>query len=524
MLLPPFALAVVTLSLALRVAHRGPYYPGWDVLGAVHGLYVASTRSVGEVAVYCFERYRAHDFVWCIEGVLGMLPGWLAARWPSEYWPHAITFSLTVLTLCLLARATALGRRDVWVVLLAWSASPSMLSWSVTGLPYVSNVLPYALALWVVLRWQSSWIASAAIALLTVEVSWQVQELGRTVFAVFVAAALFLPDVPWRTRLVWCLVAAWQGWQALASPTLNTARFVAMEVPSIAVAGPRLLALAGRLARLEILMPAVPVAAAAGLVFLGRRRWFWGALVGFHAALILLVAVNEGTLLGVDAVSPRRALLFLALCVATVCAAYRERRSARPILAGVLMLGAVWQLVDTVRWSREPFPTGDFGQGPTLPFVASSIDYTVPYFLVDWYAEMRDHADAGRKLILVYNLSSYDENPTDPAGILERLYLHLGHARFVDSVFVFGTRMRRWNELPIRPIDDLAGFVAAIDDPTAFDGYWLRHESDAEPWPAARRFRLASGAVLSALAQRFDIVHEAPVVDGPRTLIRFSLQ
>jgi hypothetical protein len=393
----------------------------------------------------------------------------------------------------------------------------------VTGLPYVSNVLPYALALWAVLRWSSSPLASGLIALVAVEVSWEVQELGRTVFVVFVAGAIFLPAVPWRTRAVWLLIAAWQCFETLVWPTLNTERFVAMEVPSLDVAWPRFQALVERLVNLEVFMPAVPAAAAVGLVALGRRRWFWGALVGFHAVLILLVAVNEGALLGPDAVWPRRALLFLAVCLGTVFAAYHERPRVRPVLLSVLLVGALWQIADTVEWSREPFPTGDFGEGPTLPFVDSSIDYTVPYFLVDWYAEMRDHVDAGRKLILVYNLSSYDENPTNPAGILERLYLHLGHERFVDSVFVFGTRTRRWNEFPIRPLDDLAAFVDGIGDASVFDGYWLRHESDAESWPAARRFRLSSGAVLSALARRFDIVHEPPIVDGPRTLVRFRL-
>jgi len=38
---------------------------------------------------------------------------------------------------------------------------------------------------------------------------------------------------------------------------------------------------------------------------------------------------------------------------------------------------------------------------------------------------------------LAYNLSSH-EKASDPAAVIERLYLSLGHDRFMQSILVFG--------------------------------------------------------------------------------------
>jgi len=43
------ALVVVGASLAMRVVHRGQYYPGWDVVGAAHGLHLVSTKAPGDL-------------------------------------------------------------------------------------------------------------------------------------------------------------------------------------------------------------------------------------------------------------------------------------------------------------------------------------------------------------------------------------------------------------------------------------------------------------------------------------------
>ena len=49
---------------------------------------------------------------------------------------------------------------------------------------------------------------------------------------------------------------------------------------------------------------------------------------------------------------------------------------------------------------------------------------------------------------------SYPENTTDPAAIIERIYLSLGHKQFDDHVFVYGRNKSRYDPLPIRDFDE----------------------------------------------------------------------
>lgn len=522
-LVASYAVASLVLSLGLRLVHRGGYCPGFDVLGAANGLFMASTMTVAEIFAEVRIRPYWQFYSWNVQGLPSLVPGWLAACWPSEYWAYAIAPAIVAVSLFLVARAVDLRGRDAWVIALAWGASAALVSWSLTGFLYVSSILPYALALWITLRWQSHRIATVLLIALALQTCWFVQELGRTVFVVFLAAALLLPRVSWQLRAIWLLAAAWQQRLAVEYPTFNTMRMVHMTVPPLAEVWSRLGVLGGRWLHADIDIPVLPVAAALAIAVMGRRRWFWGALIGGHAGLILLLAVNDGMQQGVDTVWPRRTLLWSFVCVAAVVAAWRERPRARPWLVGLLLVGNVWQLASTVRWSREPLPAAA-AEGFTLPYVHTTLDYSVPFLLVDWYREMRARVDAGRKLLVVYNLEAFDENPTNPAGVLERLYLHLGDARFRASVLVFGSTNQRWNELPIRPLRQLDAVLDGIADPQAYDGYRLTHPGDDEQTELAGRFRADVATVMGAIARRFQVQAEPAIEDAAhRRLIRFAL-
>lgn len=498
-----FSPLCVVVSLLLRIAHRGPYYPGLDVVGAAKGLYRVSTMTALEMLRY--YRDNRYDGIWNVDGFLpAMIPGWLASWWPSEYWPHVVALLMVLLSLGLVARALGLRRRDLWIVLLAWSASSTLLSFSVAGFAYASCVVPYALALWIVLRWERRPFASAVLCVLAVECSFQVQELGRTVFLVFFTGALLLPAVPWKTRVAWLAVGTWSVWLALHHQDFNTTRFSGMIVPPLPMLWARLGALWERVVALRIDLPVLPLAALVSLVLMPRRRWFWSSLVAIHLTLVVLIAVNEGSLLGPDAVWSRRTLLFSFLCLVTAVAACRERPRVAPWIVGMVLVGSLWQLADTVAWSRRPFLPYDDRQF-TLPFVTTSLDYTVSSLPMRWYLEMRDRVDRGQKLLLLYNRSAFDENATDPAAILERLYLHLGHERFVSSVIVFGSHTYQNDAFPIRPMDTLATYLDGVTEPDQFAGYNLEHPGDAEASERAIQYRADKSALAAALLQRFRI-------------------
>ena len=53
------SLAVVAGSLLLRILHRGPYYPGFDLAGSANGLFIVSTRtSFWEAVAYLWQQNR----------------------------------------------------------------------------------------------------------------------------------------------------------------------------------------------------------------------------------------------------------------------------------------------------------------------------------------------------------------------------------------------------------------------------------------------------------------------------------
>jgi len=104
----------------------------------------------------------------------------------------------------------------------------------------------------------------------------------------------------------------------------------------------------------------------------------------------------------------------------------------------------------------------------------------VPTFVTPWTDEILADVAAGRSVVLLYNLGSYWENPTDPTGIPEPLYVALGHRRFTEKVFMFGSQTERHHQFPIQPLAKLDGFVSAIGDPEQVVVHRLRSPNDSE--------------------------------------------
>jgi hypothetical protein len=519
--LPAFAVGSIVLALTGRVVHRGGYYPGWDILGAAQGLHLIATRTPGEILRWLAEHHYDPGMGWSTYGVpLVLLPGWLALHWPWDYWTHVVTFVLTLASLWFVGRALGLRGEDWGILLLAWGASATLLTWSIEGFPYMSAAWPHALALWIVLRWREHWLATVLLSAVAIELSWHSQELGRTVFVVFFAAALFVRPTPWLTRVVWGIAGIWQLVDVWRHPTFNTARYSHVGFGSDA--GERLLALGQRIFIEQYVdLPLLFVLGTAAAVLMRIHRWFWLGLLGAQVMLVVLLALNSGILQGVEGVWPRRFLMVSFLCLVTTVALYREAKS-RPLAAGVLLgallVGNAWQILDTLRWVRQPLDREGKGWDFPLPFTHNSLDSTVYFASVDWAREMRAEVERGKKVLLVYNLSSYEENATDPIAILERLYLQLGPERFSSSVFVHGSQTVRWNEFPIRPLRDLEPFVERLD-PGEFVGYHRQHPRDEA------KFLSEAQTILDTIERYWRIVWdpERNSAADPGRLRRFTL-
>ena len=434
------ALLGVTVSLMARVIHRGPYVPGFDLQGAAQGIYNIATQKTADLLASVFANGFRTVGTWNTDGLPSTLvPGLLTTLWPWEYWAHVVTFVATAAALALLAHALRLGCRHGLLVVLGAGASSAFLSFSVTGFFYMSAILPHLLFLWAAMRARRRPLWALAASVVAAWLAPHVQELGRTVWIDFAAGALLLPRARTSVRILWLLLGAWVCWQSTIHHTFNTSRYAEMRLPPPHDCAAPLRELVGRLATLQIDTPGLLIAGALALVLIRRARLFWWVIVSAQLALILLLAVNVGILQGPKNVWPRRTLLLSFLLLAATAAAYRERRAWRPVFVAILTAGMLWQVADTIRWSRQPLGANAIDRDYfSLPYVHNTLDYTVPFALVDWSALILADVNAGRRVVLLYNLLAYDENPGNPAGLLERLYLGLGHARFMDSVIVFG--------------------------------------------------------------------------------------
>jgi len=496
-LLPTLTLVGLAASLAYRAVERGPYYPGWDILGSAQGLQVLSTSPPAEALARLVRGIGQFRYWNSTDSVLyTLVPGALGRLWPYEFWAHWLTLALVVLTLCLILRFAGLGARRAWLVALAWGASSSLLSFSIAGYPYATGFLPHALALAIV---TSPWLrarplASLVAALAATELSWHLYEAGKTLVVVLVLGALIERSAPLATRAGWLAASAVQVVRILFRRGFNVD-----YVLTGADAGPRALgAAAGR--TLEALaggvdLPVVVPLGLLALVLVRRHRWL---LVGGVASQLLTVVLAAA----VDpaAIRPRRLLTTTFYCLTALAVFFAQssletgrRGLLRLALVTALVGGNLWQGADLWIFFRVPPP----GRTQPLPFTFSSDDYFVAAGVSDLAREVRGHVDQGRTVVMLYNLNS--ETIADPEALLERVYLTTGHRRFERRVLAFGHRRCRYDCLPVRPLEvvekDVTALAAELGNPVAF------YKKALEP----RRHVEEAKIVLAALTRKFAV-------------------
>ena len=119
-----FALGSAGGSLLARVAYRGPYLFGWEILGAAHGQFLLAMEPFWS-AVARIEWSSRHCWYWSNQCSLlyTIPPALLGSLYPSQHWAAVVTFALTLATFAIVTRATGLRARDAWLVLLTWGAA-----------------------------------------------------------------------------------------------------------------------------------------------------------------------------------------------------------------------------------------------------------------------------------------------------------------------------------------------------------------------------------------------------------------
>jgi hypothetical protein len=344
-------------------------------------------------------------------------------------------------------------------------------------------------------------LLTACLAALAAESCWHVYQAGRTASLVFLAALVFFRRVPLTTRAIWLAAAAVQIIEAGLIHTSSSPPVYQLhgwEVGGLDAGG---LPLFGeRLGHLDAALvwkgveqfsahlwsffdlPTVWLLGATSFAFFRRDRWFLLSLLLFNTALLVFLAIPVGVTTA-DALRPRRFIAIEGYSLVAIASMMREAGpAARRAFVALLLLGNVWQGVNLAQFVHRPRAEIEF----PMPYMSSSEGVgLVSHAEVDVSRALLARVEAGERILLLYNFSCYAENLTNPQGILERLYLSLGHERFVRSVLVFGSSNCRYSCLPIRPLPELATFLDGVrpggpTPPDLITGYYVQNCSVSE--------------------------------------------
>ena len=519
------AIVSVAFSLLVRIIDRGAYYSGWDTIGPAKGHFLISTQSFLDAFNYVFYTLR-HFQHWnhAISLVYTIIPGYLVSIWPWEYWGHLITFILTISTLWLILKISNLPLRRSWILLLALGTSPALLSYSVAGYPYITGFLPHALAFIIILssRIYKKWYFSLFFCLIIYELSWNFYELGKTVFVVFLAASILKRKVPWMTRIVWVLGAVLQLFMLNKYAGMNVSFFTNIDLLGLNEIWLKIQYLGNSFFGSERLdLPILFVLGTISFFFFKKNRWLFFISYMTQVALVVLLVFK-----GNDMLRPRRFLVVEFYSIMLIANMFRELKlstlsgkTLKTALVVSLLIGNIWQISHLLQYIEKPITR----RSHAMPFTYSQADYFVHSTEIGWYLEMKSRLDFGEKLFLIYNLTAFPENTTDPAAVLERLYLYLGHDRFIDSVFVFGsnsnisfvkpleTAQCRYSCVPIKPMNELESFLddiynEGIISPSTITFYYLQDQ----PPTYLNIFESDAARIFSEIRERFIVKLESP--------------
>ncbi len=506
-LLPYLALSSVLVSLTARGVIRGGDYSGWDILGPAQGQFLVSTRPLGHALVDAWKGVRTYEYWTTVNSVLYTIgPGLLSRLGPSEHWGQALTLGLFVIALVAVRRAVSLPARDSFVLLLTWGASPALLSFGLTG-PFLSATLPHALALLIIFepRIRARPGLTLLLALAIGELSWHVYLTGRTVFLVFLAAAILERAAPRRTRLAWAAAVLVQLFFVLRFAGISERELLAVDRlqgrdPFLAIAD----LTKGLVVDLDL--PIVWPLGIMALYFVKRSRPLLATVLAAQFAMLAILAAH-----GADKLQTRRFLLFDFYALVALAAAFGAASlRVRSAILGVLLVGNVVAHGGLLHFSRAA--RGD--RPNALPYVQGRSDYRIPYEQIGAVDQMVDRIARGERVILLYSLWNYWENHTDPAALPERLYLRLGHERFLGSVSWFSSKPCRFDCIPVEPVTKAAAFFKELRAGRrgALDRYVVYYPTE-EAVPAGA---VDTAVVFAELRRRFTVNLE------PQTLWRMS--
>ncbi len=507
--------SVVLISLPIiailwRWEYRSFYYPGWDILGSANGLFLLSTESFWPAIKQVFWLSRHFQYWNQTNSVIySLVPGFLTSLYKWEFWAHVTTFATFFTTLYCIYRITALKAKHISILAGLLCCSPTLLSLSIAGYPYISGLLTHALILAVIFsqRLQTRPIITFILGLLILEVSWHVYQLGKVFFIPLFLAAFLLDNAPKRARITWGLL----GLISLYVIIQNSPGEIDGPLGSLLKSENILLAIYETLKitflQREMDLPILPILGLCCLPLLPNNRRFWTFCLLFQWALIFNLGI-----FGLHELRPRRfsVLEFYNIIVCLLALRYvftTSSRSAwlvgaRLLLPIAVTVGIAWQFLGL--WT---FTKVDISQRSlSLPYTQSSADYRISPKHILAARAISELVDHGKKVILLYNYYAYVENTTDPTAVLERIYLKQGHSRFRDNIYVFSSGLSRYSHVPIRHISELDLGIKQIrssikENPRLAEDFVVLRYAEIHD----NRFRKEADQIFRALSHAFEL-------------------
>lgn len=411
---------LVGVLLTLHLT-RGYYVAGWELLGAADGTWTVYKEGFIPAVTKYWNQSRHFQYWDSTNSVISTaLPGALNNfLWPSLYWGHLVWFLLYSATVAVTTKALKLSWESVLVGLLA---SPVLLSFSITGFPYFSCIIPWFLGLIVIKRnYNLLWFIPIT------ELSFHCYELGRSVMMLPLMAAVSLP-ITWGSRLLLCATSGLMSAQLMVR-NQSTATLRLQHIWENIQSGNYTFPLD----IYQLWIPGIALLAGGSLFFIKKHQFFWSLLWLSQITLPILAALNN------EAGLSRRYILLDAISVIIFAVACTRNRKlsllALPLVA--------WTIYSTIDFKLNPVTHNP------LPYMASG-DFWVNRPLVDDAYVLSGRIRANRGLFTTdYGYDDYQENTTNPQGIPERILLSVGPKLFEERMMFGGTKRCRYSCLPM---------------------------------------------------------------------------
>jgi hypothetical protein len=438
-------LTLVVANLLMLWLARGINVVGWDILGASDGSFMVAEYGVWPALDKYWHQSRSFQFWATTSSVLfSVIPGIIQNIWPSLYTPIVVMFLMTISFWLFSLIKLSL---DWGMFFFGVAASGTLLTYLIVGHAYIAATIPYCLAIPLILRGRNALLngytlfRELVLWLVVYESAFHIYEPARSVGCLPLIAAITLPSVDWRRRIIWLAISGLMlASYSVGSSTSFPYRILLAEPLAALWAVPNVLGIAFRALFMEwrLDLPILVPLAVFSCFMLKRYRYFWSAVLLLQLGLIIMlgvVAYLDGYH-DTEALRARRFVLptFVSLLIcSTAFYELRQRyRNGRPIqvLRYLLLLATVPALTSSISFYLKP------SDNRSLPFTASRDNVVLsPERNNDARILSSIVNNTSSKLFAIYGLSCYAENTTDPAAFIERMALTLGPRLFKSQVY-----------------------------------------------------------------------------------------